>query len=204
MGEYGPEILVVEQKKAFVVGELERETQHTFLGVVQFENPAEQHRPHLRDGRPHRMALCAEHVPEHGRRGAISEIGHAECGRTRLQFRAARPWLTDPGEVAFDVGAEHRDAVGGKVLSEHLEGDGLAGSGGARDQPVPVREGKREPNRHITDADRNRTLVARGLIHAHPILRFPMLPERAADRYRQRKQPAGRRLWGDRAIIVAP
>ncbi len=55
-----------------VVGDLEHQRQHAGLRVVEVEQPAEQQRPHLRDGRAHGMALLAEHVPE--RHGAGCEL----------------------------------------------------------------------------------------------------------------------------------
>src|SRR3546814_3342375 len=39
-------------------------------------------------------------------------------------------------EVALDVGAEHRDAGLRETLGQDLQGDGLAGAGGAGDEAV--------------------------------------------------------------------
>ncbi|MCY1291949.1 hypothetical protein D9M70_411560 [compost metagenome] len=46
----------------------------------------------------------------------------------------------DAGEIALDVGAEDGDAGIGKTFGEDLQGDGLAGSGGAGDQAMAVAE----------------------------------------------------------------
>ena len=45
-----PQVLQVEQQQALVVGDLEGDREHAFLGVVQAEQPRQQQRPHLRDG----------------------------------------------------------------------------------------------------------------------------------------------------------
>jgi len=165
MRQHRAKILVVEQQQALVVGELERDAQHAFLRVVQFQHPAEQHRPHLRDRRAHRMALLAEYVPEHRRRGTVGKVGDAEGNRPLFEFRVRRARLADPREVALYVGAEHRNALGGESLGEHLQGDGLAGAGGAGDQPVPVGELEAEPDRRVALSDQDGRVIARRTAH---------------------------------------
>ena len=49
-----------------------------------------------------------------------------------------RAGLADPGQVAFHVGHEYRHAVIGKALRKNLQGNRLAGAGGAGDETVPV------------------------------------------------------------------
>ena len=46
----------------------------------------------------------------------------------------------DAGEIALDVGGEHRHAGLRKAFGQHLQRDGLAGAGRAGDQPVAVAE----------------------------------------------------------------
>ena len=53
------------------------------------------------------------------------------------------------GEVALDVGGEHRHTTGRKLLGEELEGDGLAGAGGASDEPVTVAHGEGHLHRGV-------------------------------------------------------
>ena len=55
------------QRQPVVVGDAEGDVEHALLHVVQIEHARQQQRPHLRDGGAHRMALLAEHVPEHRR-----------------------------------------------------------------------------------------------------------------------------------------
>ena len=123
-----------------LVGDAERDVEHAFLHVVQIEHARQQQRSHFRDGGAHRMALLAEHVPEHRRElvgleceahlaGALDDeiLGFADFG--------------DAGEVALDVGGEYRNAGARKSFRHHLQRHGLSGSGGAGDEAVPV--GKR-------------------------------------------------------------
>jgi hypothetical protein len=83
------------------------------------------------------MALLAEHVEERRRKiidlviethllGALDE-GISGLARHR-----------NPGQVALDVGREYRDAGPREALGQHLQGDGLAGAGGARHQAVAI------------------------------------------------------------------
>ncbi len=46
--------------------------------------------------------------------------------------------LREPGDVALDVGGEHRHAQVGEALGEDLQRHGLAGAGGAGDQAMAV------------------------------------------------------------------
>jgi hypothetical protein len=67
----GAQVLDVEQQEPGVVGDLEDEIEHAFLRVVQAEQAREQQRPHVRDGRAHRVARRAVDVPEHHRAGFV-------------------------------------------------------------------------------------------------------------------------------------
>jgi hypothetical protein len=63
--------------------------------------------------------------------------------RSSVFTRSSTFALPPPGcrharEVALHVGHEHRNADGAEALGERLQGHGLAGSGRARDQAVPV------------------------------------------------------------------
>ncbi len=61
--------------------------------------------------------------------------------RRCCELRVALAGLADAGEVAFDVGGEDRDADAAERLGDDLQGDGLAGAGGAGHQAVAVGEG---------------------------------------------------------------
>ena len=73
------------------------------------------------------------HPAKAGRRDADSLQALLELGRHRAG-------LAHAGQVALDVGHEHRHADAPKPLGDHLQRDGLAGAGGAGDQPVAVGE----------------------------------------------------------------
>ena len=132
------QVLEVEQQQALVVGELEGDVEHALLGVVELEHAGQQQRPHLGDGGADRVALRAEQVPEDHRCGGAGVVGLAEFGRALRELRVGRTCLGDAGEVALHVGAEHRHAGAAEALGQHLQGDGLAGAGGARHETVPV------------------------------------------------------------------
>ena len=63
LDEERAQVLEIEQQQAFVVGELEGDVEHALLRVVEIEEARQQQRPHLRDGRPHRMALACRRDP---------------------------------------------------------------------------------------------------------------------------------------------
>ena len=110
----GAQVLQIEQQEALLVGHLEADAEDALLGLVQAQQPREQQRPHLGHRGPDRMALLAEQVPEHRRRAAQRVVGEADRGGALVELRIGRAGLADPGEVALDVGHEHRHAARGK------------------------------------------------------------------------------------------
>ena len=65
--QHRAQVLEVEQQQALLVGDAERDVEHAFLHVVEVHQARQQQRTHLRDRGADRMALLAEHIPEHGR-----------------------------------------------------------------------------------------------------------------------------------------
>ena len=71
------------------------------------------------------------------------------------------PGCGDAGEVALHVGAEHRHAGAAELLGQDLQGDRLAGAGGAGDQAVPVGQRQLQLLRLLALADQQLA----GLVH---------------------------------------
>ena len=84
------------------------------------------------------MALLAEYVIETD--GASVEIGilDAELGAAFLDEAGHAAGLADAAEVALHVGHEAGDTGFAERLCQHLEGDGLSGTGGSGDESVAV------------------------------------------------------------------
>ena len=61
----------------------------------------------------------------------------------------------DPGQVALDVGGEHRHAGPREAFGQHLQRHGLAGAGRAGHQAVAVGEPQRQIFRLAAFADEN-------------------------------------------------
>ena len=145
--QHRPQILQVEQQQSAIVGDLEHERQHALLRRVQVEEPAEQQRADVRNGRAYGKAAPAEHVPEHGRVGAPCRLGDARGGEPLLQLRRQRPGRGHAREVALDVGEEDRDAKVREMIRQHLKADGLSGSRRARNEAVAIAQ--RGPERQL-------------------------------------------------------
>ena len=137
--EQGLQVLECDKRQVLLAGDFEGDIEHPLLRVAQIHETRQQKRPHVRDGGPNREALFAEQVPEDHRIGA------------ELLFEADRLvplhdpglWLSrlgDAGKVALHVGAEYRNAVIGKAFRQPLQRHGLARTGRAGDQPVPIGE----------------------------------------------------------------
>jgi hypothetical protein len=152
------QVLEIEQQQALVVGDLEGDREHALLGLVQPEQPRQQHRAHLRHGGADRMTLLAEQVPEHRRKATLLVPGKTDRLGPFGQLGMRRSGLTDAGQVALHVGHEHRDAMRGKSFGQHLERHRLARAGRAGDQTVAVGKRKIEQLRRVSLADQHGVL----------------------------------------------
>ena len=132
------QILEVEQQEAVVVGDLEYQLQHAGLRVVQVEQAGEQDGAHVGDRRAHRMTLLAGHIPECCRELGRRPVGYAEHLQPFVELRRFRADGSDAGQIALDVGHEHRHTNAGKTFGEDLQRDRLAGAGGAGNQTVAI------------------------------------------------------------------
>jgi hypothetical protein len=139
--QHGAQVLQVEQQQAVVVGDLEDQIQHAGLGLVQVQHAAQQQRAHVGDRCPHRVALLAKHIPQSD--GAGDGFGRIQ--RAILEdgghLFADGAGLADAGQVALDVGHEHRHADFREILGQGLQGDGFARAGGPGDQAMAVGQG---------------------------------------------------------------
>ena len=132
------EVLEIEQQQTLAVGNPEGGMQRRLLAVGQHQQRAEQQRAHFAEGGAQRMAALPGHIPEHQRPGlrAIVEPGHG--GDALGNLAARRGGRAEAAQVALDVGGEHRNARRTELFDQPLQGDGLAGAGGAGDQSVTV------------------------------------------------------------------
>ena len=155
IAEHRAQILQIEQQQALLVGDAEGDVEHALLHVVEVHHARQQQRPHLRDGGAHRMALLAEHVPEHRREfvGLIVEAEPLGAADQRLLGLADRG---NARQVALDVGGKNRNAGARQAFGENLQGDGLAGAGCACDQSMTIGEGQRQQRGFLALADEYR------------------------------------------------
>ncbi len=93
------------------------------------------------------MPLPAVDVPEARRVGAIGEVVELQLFAPFFELfgRAAR--LAHAGEIALHVGEKYRYAQAAEAFGQPLQRHGLAGAGGAGDQPMPVRHARVQVNR---------------------------------------------------------
>ena len=138
VGEHRLQVLHVEQREAFFVGDAEGDVHHPLLRVGQVHEPRQKQRPHLGDRGADRMPLLAEQVPEDDRELLkfvgieLDRLGALEQEVLGLaDHRDAR-------QVALDVGAEHRDACIREAFGEDLQRHRLARTGGAGDKAVTI------------------------------------------------------------------
>ena len=85
------------------------------------------------------MALLAEHIPEDGGK-FVGLIGQSHVGAALDEGVFGLAGGGNAREVAFHVGGKDRHAGVRKPFRQDLQGDGLAGAGRARHQPVTIAE----------------------------------------------------------------
>ncbi|MCO5561378.1 hypothetical protein L7F22_014999 [Adiantum nelumboides] len=121
-----------------------RSAEGGLLGVVEVEHLGQQDRPELGQRRPHRDgdAAVAQRQELHrvrGRDPVVAGVGRAGGDLVARLARAGHA-----GQVALDVGEQHRDAGVGQLPGQALQRLGLAGAGRAGDETVPVQHRERD------------------------------------------------------------
>ena len=150
--DHRAQVLQVEQRQAGAVGVVEDQAERGLLGVVQAEHLGQQDRAEARDRRAqrHADADAADHEELDRVRGGLPVVPGVAGPCADLVAGLAGSGQT--GQVALDVGEEDRDAGGGQLLGDQLQGLGLAGAGGAGDQAVPVEHRRSAPGPWRRDA----------------------------------------------------
>jgi hypothetical protein len=142
--EHGAQVAQIQQQQAVVVGDAKHQLQHAFLGVVEIEHPCQKRRPQVRDGRAQGVALLAEDIPQRHRTAPPGRRRLAHGGQALGDLRVAAAGLGQAGQVALDVGHEHRHADVRELLRHGLQRDGLAGAGRTGHEAVAVGQLRQE------------------------------------------------------------
>ncbi len=161
MGDHGAQVLQIQKQKTFVIGQFKGDVQHAFLCFVEVQHPRQQKRPDLRDRCPERMALLAKHIPEDSRKAFKLVAVRKADFLCALQQEVL--WISRHGnarQIAFHIGAEHRNACLREAFGKDLQCHRLAGAGGSRDEAVPV--GKLEVQHFVLAAATNENAVRHG------------------------------------------
>ena len=167
---HGAQVLEVEQRHVLVGRHPEHDVEHALLRLVELEQAGEQQRPHVLHGGAHGMALLAEHVPEHGRVGGVGPVVEADLLGALGEPVLLDARLGDAGEVALDVGGEHRHAGIREAFGQHLQRYRLAGAGGAGDEAVAVGELELQVLRLDAAAEEDLALLHQALRFRHGAL----------------------------------
>ena len=136
--DHGAQVFQVEQHQSLIVGNLEHQLQHATLRVVEVEQAREEQRPHVGNSGADGNAALTEDIPEGHGIGVGGKAFQAKLGDAFQQLFGGRASGAHAGQVAFDVRHEDRHARVGKAFGHRLQGDCLAGTGGAGDQAVAV------------------------------------------------------------------
>ena len=160
--QHRTQVLEVQQKQSIFVGDFENDVEHAFLGVVQLKQAPKQQWAHFRNGRAHWVALPAEHVPKHHRRGFASEIVDLKLLRALEDFRIISARLTEAGEVALHVRHKDRHTAGAEILRERLQRDRFPRASGARNQTVAVRHFRKQKDLFFRLCDEDRFVRHKG------------------------------------------
>ncbi len=145
VAQHGAQVRQVDERQPVRVGVVEHQPEARLLRLVEPEHLAQQQRPEPAT-RSRARALPVP-MPPSAKYSVTDAVGlpvlpDSACARQQLLVRLAR--RRDAGEVALDVGGEHRDALGRELLGEPLQRAGLAGAGRAGDEPVPVHHAERD------------------------------------------------------------
>ena len=137
MLQQGAQVFQIEQQQMLVVGDAKYQVEHAFLHLVQTEHARQQQRTEIGHGGAYRMPVTAEHIPETHRAGG-GVPGQLQAVDALAQARTGLTGLAQSGQIAFDIGHEHRHTDTRKAFGKALQRDGFAGAGGAGDQAVSI------------------------------------------------------------------
>jgi hypothetical protein len=129
---------ISSQQEPIVVGDFEDEHQHACLGVVEIQDSAQQQRPHLTDGGPHRMSLFTEDIPEHDRITCQGPVSQTEGLHPCVELRRTLPGLRDSRQVSLYVRREYGHADGAERLCHDLQRDSFPRTGRACNQAMAI------------------------------------------------------------------
>jgi len=166
-----PQVLQIQQEETVVVGDLEDQAEHAALRVVEAQDPAEEQRSHLRDGRTQRMALFTEDIPEDDREGLELKFLELQLPDPLVDLGVVSSRPADGCQVALDVGHENGNADGAELLGEDTEGYGFSGARRPGDEPVTVGHFGKDGNIVFGFCDGKRGNFGR---HVLPPLGHPM------------------------------
>ena len=136
-----PKILEIDEQQTLFVGELEGDIENPLLDIVEFEHAGQEQGPQIRYSGADRMPGLPLEIPKCDRK-IVRRIGDPDILRPLHKVRLRVSGHRDPGEIAFDIGGDYRGPRARKPFRENLQGYGLAGAGGARDESVAVAKRK--------------------------------------------------------------
>src|SRR4029077_2415119 len=93
------------------------------------------------------MSLLPEHIPENDWTSLAGEIVDLKFLCPLDDFRIVCAWLTQAGEITFDVGHEHSHTTCTEIFGERLQSNCFPCARGAGNQAVAVRHFRQQENR---------------------------------------------------------
>ena len=151
VGEHRAQVAEVDERLVGLARVVEDEAQRRLLRLVEAEHLRQQQRAERVDGRADRDAGA-----EPTEREVLGGGGHrlpvlADALGALGELVVRHPGGRDARQVALDVGGEHRHAVRGHLLGQHLQRLGLARAGRPRHEPMAVQHAERDPHLRLGD-----------------------------------------------------
>src|SRR5262249_43126485 len=166
----GAQILEIQERHVFIGGAPKQDVEDALLGFVELHQPRQQQRPHILDGGPDRVTLLAKQIPKQGWKGDIGPVVEPDLFGALDEALLLLARGGNTGKIALDVGGKYRHPGAGKAFGQNLQGDGLAGAGGAGDEAVPVGEPQLQVFRLDAAAEEDLAVLERRLALTHGLL----------------------------------
>ena len=180
--EHGAQVLEVDQKEVLVIGDAEDDVEHALLHLGKLEQARKQRRAHVGDGDTHRQTSAAEHIPDAHGAALVVETLDAKALDTLLHVLGVLACLRHTGDVALDVGHEHRNARLREALGHNLERNGLACTRGTGDKAVAVRLVEQQVHVLVVGLRAHTHPDGVLLVHASPLQQVCRLVDDGTDR----------------------
>jgi hypothetical protein len=122
----------------FLIRNFERDVHDPFLGFIESQQPRQQDRTHIGNGRPHRHTVRSENIQEFNGVCARLKILRLQLRYPLHYFSAQLTRFRNARQIPFDVRKEYRNTRFAQLFRYHFQSHRFPRTGRSGDQAVAI------------------------------------------------------------------